>query len=76
MVKYDPIDEFHEKYWFWLLIAGIVAFFTGILLGTLYHRSGWWMWALIVAGIIMIIISSFWGASEINTYKINDCVCY
>lgn len=70
MTTCEPSQGFHEKYWFWLLIAGILTFFLGIILAFFFQRVAWWFWVILFLGVIMISIATYWGYTEIKKSNI------
>lgn len=52
---------YYQSGWFWMLIIGIIFIIAGVIVYFVYATTSWYVWILLVLGLIMVIIGAIWG---------------
>jgi predicted membrane channel-forming protein YqfA (hemolysin III family) len=66
---------FYEEIWFWVFIIGILLFIIGVIFydydrNTDSNETPFWVWVLLLLGVIMVIISLIlYALSEPSTLE-------
>lgn len=53
-----------NKFWFWLMIIGVLLIIGGLIGFAIIRKSKWWLWLMTGIGILLILIGVIWSAME------------
>jgi len=52
---------YYQTAWFWIVIIGIILIIIGVVVYALYRTAYWYVWALLIVGILMVIGGAIYG---------------
>lgn len=77
-MEYCPELPIYTNIWFWMIVIGILFLAIGFVLWTKRDRipETWWLWVLILAGVILLVIGlflAFWQGWRSDDEMVDDC---
>lgn len=56
--------SFFTSAWFWLAVIGIILVIVAIVLYTTRKPVEWWVWAILIAGVILAVLAVIIGVVQ------------